>query len=102
MALNADEAYHVGLVAYNEDKFQHAFHWFLYSVDSLTQYSNTTKENLLLYLSLSAYHFGSLPVAIYFGQQLLNLGELMVSWGLMRIFLFVRLSDNFPIRLLKS
>ncbi|XP_052388567.1 prolyl 4-hydroxylase subunit alpha-1-like [Carassius gibelio] len=97
MALNADEAYHVGLVAYNEDKFQHAFHWFLYSVDSLTQYSNTTKENLLLYLSLSAYHFGSLPVAIYFGQQLLNLDptndEIKVLLDLLRRLRFQRSSN---------
>ncbi|XP_051721126.1 prolyl 4-hydroxylase subunit alpha-2-like isoform X2 [Ctenopharyngodon idella] len=71
--LNADEAYNVGLVAYDEDKFQHAFLWFLYSLDRLTESSTTTEEELLHYLSSSAYHFGSLPVAIYFGQQLLNL-----------------------------
>ncbi|XP_051721075.1 prolyl 4-hydroxylase subunit alpha-1-like isoform X1 [Ctenopharyngodon idella] len=72
-SLNADEAYHVGLVAYDEGKFQHAFLWFLDSLDRLTEYSTTTEEELLHYLSSSAYHFGSLPVAIYFGQQLLNL-----------------------------
>ncbi|XP_067220253.1 prolyl 4-hydroxylase subunit alpha-1-like [Chanodichthys erythropterus] len=72
-SLNADEAYNVGLVAYYEDKFQHAFLWFLYSLDRLTEYSTTTEEELLRYLSSSAYHFGSLPVAIYFSQELLNL-----------------------------
>ncbi|CAM4588623.1 unnamed protein product [Leuciscus chuanchicus] len=74
-SLNADEAYHMGLVAYDEDKFQHAFLWFLYSWEGLTEYSTTTEEELLRFLSLSAYNFGSLPVAIYFGQWLLNLGE---------------------------
>ncbi|XDV27931.1 hypothetical protein PO909_031372, partial [Leuciscus waleckii] len=72
-SLNADEAYHMGLVAYDEDKFQHAFLWFLYSWEGLTEYSTTTEEELLRFLSLSAYNFGSLPVAIYFGQWLLNL-----------------------------
>ncbi|XP_048020120.1 prolyl 4-hydroxylase subunit alpha-1-like isoform X1 [Megalobrama amblycephala] len=72
-SLNADEAYHVGLVAYDEHKFQHAFLWFLYSLDRLTEYSTTTEEELLNYLSSSAYHFGSLSVAIFFKQQLLNL-----------------------------
>uniref|UniRef100_A0A8C0Y3M7 procollagen-proline 4-dioxygenase n=1 Tax=Cyprinus carpio carpio TaxID=630221 RepID=A0A8C0Y3M7_CYPCA len=73
MLLSADEAYHVGLVAYDEDKFQHAFLWFWYSLDRLTEYSTTTEKELLLYLISSAYHFGSLPVAIYFNKQLLNL-----------------------------
>uniref|UniRef100_A0A671LWK6 Prolyl 4-hydroxylase subunit alpha-2-like n=1 Tax=Sinocyclocheilus anshuiensis TaxID=1608454 RepID=A0A671LWK6_9TELE len=77
-SLNAAEAYIVGLVAYNEDKFQHAFLWFLYSLDRLTEYSTVTEEELLHYLSDTAYHFGSLPVAIYFSQRLLNLGEFMV------------------------
>ncbi|ROI24875.1 Prolyl 4-hydroxylase subunit alpha-1 [Anabarilius grahami] len=72
-SLDADEAYHVGLVAYVEDKFQHAFLWFLYSLNRLTEYSNTDEEELLHYLSSSAYHFGSLPAAIYFSQELLNL-----------------------------
>ncbi|XP_077078024.1 prolyl 4-hydroxylase subunit alpha-2-like [Siphateles boraxobius] len=72
-SLNADEAYHMGWVAYDEDKFQHAFLWFLYSLDRLTEYSTTTEKKLLRLLSLSAYHFGSLPVAIYFSQRLLNL-----------------------------
>ncbi|XP_067220216.1 prolyl 4-hydroxylase subunit alpha-2-like [Chanodichthys erythropterus] len=72
-SLNADEAYNVGLVAYDEDKFQHAFLWFLYSLDRLTEYSTTTEEELLRYLSSSVYHFGSLSVAIYFSQELLNL-----------------------------
>ncbi len=87
-SLNADEAYIVGLVAYNEDKFQHAFLWFLYSLDRLTQYSTVTEEELLRYLSDSAYHFDSLPVAIYFGQRLLNMGELMVTWSLILISLY--------------
>ncbi|XP_077077969.1 prolyl 4-hydroxylase subunit alpha-1-like [Siphateles boraxobius] len=72
-SLNADEAFNVGLVAYNEDKFQHAFLWFLYSLDRLTENSTTTEEELLRFLSSSVYHFGSLSVAIYFSQQLLNL-----------------------------
>ncbi|ROL52082.1 Prolyl 4-hydroxylase subunit alpha-2 [Anabarilius grahami] len=72
-SLNVDEAYHVGLVTYDEHKFQHAFLWFLYSLDRLTEYSNTDEEELLNYLSSSAYHFGSLPAAIYFKQRLLNL-----------------------------
>ncbi|XP_051721211.1 prolyl 4-hydroxylase subunit alpha-2-like [Ctenopharyngodon idella] len=72
-SLNADEAYHIGLVAYNEHNFQYAFLWFLYSLDRLTESSITTEKKLFHYLSSSAYHFGSLPVAIYFGQRLLNL-----------------------------
>ncbi|XP_077077941.1 uncharacterized protein LOC143731159 [Siphateles boraxobius] len=78
-SLNADEAYHMGWVAYDEDKFQHAFLWFLYSLDRLTEYSTTTEKELLRLLSLSAYHFGSLPVAIYFSQRLLNLGVVIMS-----------------------
>ncbi|XP_058613888.1 prolyl 4-hydroxylase subunit alpha-2-like [Onychostoma macrolepis] len=73
MSLSADEAYHVGLAAYNEDKFQHAFLWFLYSLDTLTEYSAITEEELLNVLIFSAYHFGSLPVAIYFNRELLNI-----------------------------
>ncbi|XP_077077958.1 prolyl 4-hydroxylase subunit alpha-1-like [Siphateles boraxobius] len=72
-SLNADEAYNVGLVAYYENKFQHAFLWFLYSLERLTENSTTTEEELLRFLSSSVYHFGSLSVAIYFSQQLLNL-----------------------------
>ncbi|KAK2900592.1 hypothetical protein Q8A67_008707 [Cirrhinus molitorella] len=72
-ALTADEAYSVGLVANTEKKFQLAFLWFLYSLERLTEYSTTTRPVLLYYLSSSAYHFGSLPVAIYFCQQYLNL-----------------------------
>ncbi|XP_059356831.1 prolyl 4-hydroxylase subunit alpha-1-like [Carassius carassius] len=72
-SLNANEASVVGLFGYTEHKFQHAFLWFLYSLERLTEYSTVTKEELLRYLSVSAYHFGSLPVAIYFGQQLSNL-----------------------------
>ncbi|XP_056116093.1 prolyl 4-hydroxylase subunit alpha-1-like [Rhinichthys klamathensis goyatoka] len=72
-SLNADEAFNVGLVAYDEDKFQHAFLWFLYSLDRLTENSTTTEEELLRFLSSSVYHFGSLSVAIYFSQRLLNL-----------------------------
>jgi len=69
----------MGLVAYNEKKFQHAFLWFLYGLDRLTETSTTTEKKLLHFLSDSAYHFGSLPVAIYFGQRLLTLGEVMVT-----------------------
>ncbi|KAL1280847.1 hypothetical protein QQF64_015447 [Cirrhinus molitorella] len=72
-ALTADEAYHVGLVAYTEEKFQLAFLWFLYSLEKLTEYSTTTRLKLLNYLHSSAYDFGSLPVAIYFCRQHLNL-----------------------------
>ncbi len=79
MPLSADEACHVGLVACEEDKFQHAFLWFLYSLNTLTEYSAITEEKLLHYLIFSAYHFGSLPVAIYFNKQLLNIGEAMVT-----------------------
>jgi len=69
----------MGLVAYNEKKFQHAFLWFLYGLDRLTENSITSKKKLLHFLSYSAYNFGSLPVAIYFSQLLLNLGEVMVT-----------------------
>ncbi|XP_048020119.1 prolyl 4-hydroxylase subunit alpha-1-like isoform X2 [Megalobrama amblycephala] len=72
-SLNADEAYNVGLVAYDEDKFQYAFLWFLYSLDRLTEYSTTTEEELLHYLISSAYKFGSLHMAIYFSHKFLNL-----------------------------
>ncbi|XP_051552834.1 prolyl 4-hydroxylase subunit alpha-1-like [Myxocyprinus asiaticus] len=74
-SLSVDEAFDVGLVAYEEDKFQHAFLWFVYSLNKLseTEFSSVTKEELLHLLGSSAYHFGSLPVAIYFTQQLLNL-----------------------------
>ncbi|XP_067308722.1 prolyl 4-hydroxylase subunit alpha-1 isoform X2 [Pseudorasbora parva] len=70
--LNADEAYHIGLVAYDEHKFQHAFLWFLYSRERLTEYSIVDEKKLLDLLSSSAYIFGNLPVAIYFSQLLLN------------------------------
>ncbi|KAI7809346.1 prolyl 4-hydroxylase alpha II-like precursor [Triplophysa rosa] len=69
----------MGFIAYEEDKFQHAFHWFLYSLkkfnhpESLSSIRSVTKKDLLKYLGSSAYHFGSLHVAIYFYQQLLNL-----------------------------
>uniref|UniRef100_A0A8C1RM65 procollagen-proline 4-dioxygenase n=1 Tax=Cyprinus carpio TaxID=7962 RepID=A0A8C1RM65_CYPCA len=103
MALNADEAYHVGLVAYNEDKFQHAFLWFLYSLDRLTQYSVTTKQQLLRHLSLSSYQFGNLPMAIYFGQQLLNLDptndDIKVLLDLYRRLRFQRTSNPDILRL---
>ncbi|XP_048020739.1 prolyl 4-hydroxylase subunit alpha-2-like [Megalobrama amblycephala] len=96
-SLNADEAYHVGLVAYNENKFQHAFHWFWYSLDKLTEYSTTTEKKLLRYLSSSAYRFGSLPVAIYFGQRLLNLDptndEVKVELSLYKLLRFQRTSN---------
>ncbi|XP_016096900.1 prolyl 4-hydroxylase subunit alpha-2-like [Sinocyclocheilus grahami] len=69
-SLNAEEAYHVGLVAYNESKFQHAFLWFLYIRNTFKNYS--TNKVLTNYLSFSAYRFGSLPVAIYL-DHLLNL-----------------------------
>ncbi len=80
MSLSADEAYHVGLVAYKEEKFQHAFLWFEYSLDTLTEYSAITEEELLQSLISSAYHFGSLPVAIYINKLLLNLGESTPWW----------------------
>ncbi|XP_059358633.1 prolyl 4-hydroxylase subunit alpha-2-like [Carassius carassius] len=67
-SLNADEAYHVGLVAYNEDKFQHAFLWFLHSLNRLTAYSSTMEEELLHYFIFSAYDFGSLPETFYLGE----------------------------------
>ncbi|XP_056116091.1 prolyl 4-hydroxylase subunit alpha-1-like [Rhinichthys klamathensis goyatoka] len=72
-SLNAVEAFDVGLVAYDENKFQHAFLWFLYSLDRLTENPITSEKELLRFLSSSAYHFGSLSVAIYFSQRLLNL-----------------------------
>ncbi len=75
MSLSADEAYHVGLVAYKEEKFQHAFLWFKYSLETLTEYSAITEEELLRSLISSAYHFGSLHVAIHLNKLLLNLGE---------------------------
>ncbi|KTF80421.1 hypothetical protein cypCar_00041580 [Cyprinus carpio] len=97
MSLSADEAYHVGLVAYYEDKFQHAFLWFLYSLNTLTEYSTTNKKDLLHYLSFSAYRFGSQPVAIYFCQQLLNLDptndEVKVQLSLYRRHHFMRTSN---------
>ncbi|XP_073712293.1 prolyl 4-hydroxylase subunit alpha-2-like isoform X2 [Misgurnus anguillicaudatus] len=74
-----DEAYLVGNIAYKQDKFQLAFHWFLYSLkmlnhpDSRPSIRVVTKEILLSYLSTSAYKFGSLPVAINYTKQLLNL-----------------------------
>ncbi|KAL1280849.1 hypothetical protein QQF64_015449 [Cirrhinus molitorella] len=73
MSLSADEAYHVGEVAYNENKFQHAFLWFGYSLITLTEYSTITEEELLRSLISSAYYFGNLHLAIYFNKQLLNL-----------------------------
>ncbi|XP_073705460.1 prolyl 4-hydroxylase subunit alpha-1-like [Garra rufa] len=72
-ALTADEAYHVGLVASTEKKFQLAFLWFVYSLEELSENSTITVKKLLYFLSSSAHRFGSLPVAIYFCQQLLNL-----------------------------
>ncbi|XP_056116085.1 prolyl 4-hydroxylase subunit alpha-1-like [Rhinichthys klamathensis goyatoka] len=96
-SLNADEAYHMGLVAYNENKFQHAFLWFLYSRDRLTENSTTTEKKLLHFLSSSAYHFGSLPVAIYFSQRLLNLDptndEVKVELSLYKHLRFERNSN---------
>ncbi|XP_055059344.2 prolyl 4-hydroxylase subunit alpha-1-like isoform X1 [Misgurnus anguillicaudatus] len=70
---SSDEAFHVGLVAYEQEKFQLAFHWFLYSLEMLFQDSSVTKQQLLYYLSFSAYKFGSLSVAIDFIVQRLNL-----------------------------
>ncbi|RXN12292.1 prolyl 4-hydroxylase subunit alpha-1-like protein [Labeo rohita] len=81
ISLSADEAYHVGLVAYNEDKFQHAFLWFLYSLNTLTEYSTITEEELLRFLIFSAYYFDDLYEAIYFSKHLLNLGEAMVTFS---------------------
>ncbi|XP_067309381.1 prolyl 4-hydroxylase subunit alpha-1-like [Pseudorasbora parva] len=71
--LDEEEAFDIGLVAYNEEKFQHAFLWFRYSLKRLTEYSTIDEKELLDLLSSSAYDFGSLPVAIYFSQMLLNL-----------------------------
>ncbi|XP_056598496.1 prolyl 4-hydroxylase subunit alpha-2-like [Triplophysa dalaica] len=77
--LTENEAYYLGLKATVEDKFQHAFHWFLYTLKmfnetkSFNSIRTFTKERLLEHLGSSAYHFGSLPVAIYFYQQLLKL-----------------------------
>ncbi|KAF4117672.1 hypothetical protein G5714_002225 [Onychostoma macrolepis] len=96
-SLNADEAYIVGLIAFRQNKFQHAFLWFLYSLDRLTEYSAITEKELLRYLSDSAYHFGSLPVAMYFGQRLLNLDptndEVKVLLNLYRLLRFQRTSN---------
>ncbi|XP_016419787.1 LOW QUALITY PROTEIN: prolyl 4-hydroxylase subunit alpha-2-like [Sinocyclocheilus rhinocerous] len=60
-SLNADKAHHVGWVAYNERKFQHAFLWFLYSLNTSKEYPSTMEEELFNYLYSSAYYFGSLP-----------------------------------------
>ncbi|XP_065118211.1 prolyl 4-hydroxylase subunit alpha-1-like [Paramisgurnus dabryanus] len=70
---SSDEAFHVGLVAFEQEKFQFAFHWFLYSLEMLYQDSSVTKQQLLYHLSFSAYKFGSLSVAINFIIQHLNL-----------------------------
>lgn len=73
------EAFYVGDVAYQHDKFQHAFHWFLYSLKmlnhpkSLRSIQRVTKENLLIYLGYSAYNFGSVSVAVNFYKQLIKL-----------------------------
>ncbi|XP_026061552.1 prolyl 4-hydroxylase subunit alpha-1-like [Carassius auratus] len=96
-SLNANEAYVVGLFAYTEHKFQHAFLWFMYSLERLTEYSTITKEELLRYISDSAYHFGSIPVAIYFGQQLSNLdptnNDVKVLLNQYRLLRFQRTSN---------
>uniref|UniRef100_A0A8C1S1Z1 procollagen-proline 4-dioxygenase n=1 Tax=Cyprinus carpio TaxID=7962 RepID=A0A8C1S1Z1_CYPCA len=97
-SLNAAQAYFVGFVAYNENKFQHAFLWFLYSLGRLTQYSTVTEKELLHYLSDSAYHFGSLPVAIYFSQRLFNLDptneEVKVQLDLYRFLRYQKTSNK--------
>uniref|UniRef100_A0A8C1F0V8 procollagen-proline 4-dioxygenase n=1 Tax=Cyprinus carpio carpio TaxID=630221 RepID=A0A8C1F0V8_CYPCA len=97
-SLNAAQAYFVGFVAYNENKFQHAFLWFLYSLGRLTQYSTVTENELLRYLSDSAYHFGSLPVAIYFSQRLFNLDptneEVKVQLDLYRFLRYQKTSNK--------
>ncbi|KAL1280848.1 hypothetical protein QQF64_015448 [Cirrhinus molitorella] len=92
--LDADEAYHVGWVAYEESKFQHAFLWFLYSLNKLTKSSMTTEKELLYYLNSSAYLFGSLP-QIYFDQQLPNLdpNNDEVKAQLNRLLQFLRTSN---------
>ncbi|XP_051721219.1 prolyl 4-hydroxylase subunit alpha-2-like [Ctenopharyngodon idella] len=61
-SLDADEAYHIGSVAYDEEKFQHAFLWFLYSLERITESSTTTEEKLFHYLNFSAYHFGNTDI----------------------------------------
>lgn len=81
MHFSTAEAFYVGRVAHQHDKFQHAFHWFLYSLQmlnhpkSLRSIRKVTKEFLLNNLSYSAHYFGSLSVAVDFYRQLLNLGE---------------------------
>uniref|UniRef100_A0A8C2D3Z9 procollagen-proline 4-dioxygenase n=1 Tax=Cyprinus carpio TaxID=7962 RepID=A0A8C2D3Z9_CYPCA len=97
-SLNADQAYFVGFVAYNENKFQHAFLWFLYSLGRLAEYSTVTEKELLHYLSDSAYHFGNLPVAIYFSQQLFSLDptneEVKVQLDLYRFLRYQKTSNK--------
>ncbi|XP_073705459.1 prolyl 4-hydroxylase subunit alpha-1-like [Garra rufa] len=93
-SLNADEAYHVGWVAYEERKFQHAFLWFLYSLNKLSKSSMTTRKELLYYLDSSAYLLGSLPQS-YFDQQLPNLDPSNdeVKAQLNRLLHFLRTSN---------
>ncbi|XP_056600677.1 prolyl 4-hydroxylase subunit alpha-2-like [Triplophysa dalaica] len=74
--LSKDEAFYVGKVAYQQKKFQQAFHWFLYSLKMLNHpefvlsIQGITKQRLLLYLGYSAKQFGSLSVAADFYRQL--------------------------------
>ncbi|XP_057191026.1 prolyl 4-hydroxylase subunit alpha-2-like isoform X2 [Triplophysa rosa] len=76
---SSDEAAYVGYFAYQHEKFQHAFLWFLYSLKmlnhpkSLHPIESDTKESLLHFLGSSAHHFGSLSVAVDVYQQLLKL-----------------------------
>ncbi|XP_051991045.1 prolyl 4-hydroxylase subunit alpha-1-like [Xyrauchen texanus] len=75
MYVSMDEAFDIGLVAFKEEKYQHAFLWFMYCLNksSETEFTLVETKELLLFLGSSAYYFGSVPLAIYFTQQLLNL-----------------------------
>ncbi|TRY69749.1 hypothetical protein DNTS_035424, partial [Danionella cerebrum] len=63
------DAFYIGWIAYEEQKFQFAFLWFLYCLNR----ESADEKLLLQYLSYSAYNFGSIPLAIDYGQKLLNL-----------------------------
>ncbi|XP_030629246.1 prolyl 4-hydroxylase subunit alpha-2-like [Chanos chanos] len=73
--LNPDEAYHLARVAYEYEKFQHAFLW---AYESLKQKkrgvtSEVSFKDVLTVLSSSSYKFGQLPLAVFFTEQLLKL-----------------------------
>ncbi|KAK1790958.1 hypothetical protein P4O66_014806, partial [Electrophorus voltai] len=73
--LKPDESFHLGKVAYDQDQFQHAFLWFLYTLSNINadQEATVTKLSVLQYLASSAFHFGDLTIAIYFTQTLVHL-----------------------------